>query len=104
MAISQMEDTFKHSVNRLFYLALPPEVFEPVSSNLHAHCMSRQGAWTRVIIEKPFGYDDVSSAKLSNHLAGLFDESQIYRIDRELGRVGYFLLLFLKFSKNPFVF
>jgi len=47
--------------------------------------MSSSG-WTRVIVEKPFGKDSESSAKLSNHLAGLFREEQLYRIDHYLGK------------------
>lgn len=42
--------------------------------------------WTRVIIEKPFGKDSDSSAKLSCHLATLFTEEQVYRIDHYLGK------------------
>ena len=38
------------------------------------------------MIEKPFGHDFDSSAKLSNHLASLFTEDQIYRIDHYLGK------------------
>ncbi|CAG7718452.1 unnamed protein product, partial [Allacma fusca] len=52
--------------NRVFYLALPPSVFEPVTSNIRNTCMAQKG-WTRVIIEKPFGKDTASSAQLSNH-------------------------------------
>jgi glucose-6-phosphate 1-dehydrogenase len=43
-------------------------------------------AWTRVIVEKPFGYDDASSAQLSAHLGRLFSEEQLYRIDHYLGK------------------
>lgn len=39
-----------------------------------------------MIIEKPFGKDTDSSAQLSNHLASLFKEEQIYRIDHYLGK------------------
>lgn len=42
--------------------------------------------WTRVIIEKPFGRDADSSKDLSDHLASLFKEEQIYRIDHYLGK------------------
>ena len=38
------------------------------------------------MIEKPFGKDSESSAVLSNHLAKLFTEEQIYRIDHYLGK------------------
>lgn len=37
-------------------------------------------------MEKPFGKDLASSDKLSNHIAGLFREDQIYRIDHYLGK------------------
>src|SRR5438105_3790572 len=40
--------------NRLFYLALPPNVFIPVTKNLKEHCHSPKGI-NRIIIEKPFG-------------------------------------------------
>ena len=42
--------------------------------------------WTRLIIEKPFGHDLESSAKLSSHLSALFTEEEIYRIDHYLGK------------------
>lgn len=39
-----------------------------------------------MIIEKPFGHDADSSQKLSDHLASLFKEEEIYRIDHYLGK------------------
>ena len=42
--------------------------------------------WNRIIVEKPFGKDSESSAKLSKHLASLFTEEEIYRIDHYLGK------------------
>ena len=73
------------SGNRLFYLALPPSVFIPVTTHLKAAAMSKTG-WTRVIVEKPFGKDSDSSATLSSHLSSLFKEEQLYRIDHYLGK------------------
>ncbi|XP_071525479.1 glucose-6-phosphate 1-dehydrogenase-like [Panulirus ornatus] len=87
--------------NRIFYLALPPSVFDVVTSNLKGCCMGSQG-WTRVIIEKPFGKDSVSSAKLSNHLAGLFKEEEIYRIDHYLGKEMVQNLMTLRFGNRIF--
>lgn len=72
--------------NRIFYLALPPSVFEPVTTNIRECCMAQSGCWTRVIIEKPFGRDSQSSEKLSRHLSGLFKEEELYRIDHYLGK------------------
>ncbi|KAL6738610.1 hypothetical protein Aduo_012139 [Ancylostoma duodenale] len=87
-------------VNRLYYLALPPTVFEPVTSELKEHCMDNGDSWTRVIIEKPFGHDLESSAKLSNHLAKLFKEDQLYRIDHYLGKEMVQNLMVLRFGNR----
>ncbi len=52
--------------------------------------------WTRVIVEKPFGRDSESSEKLSVHLASLFTEEEIYRIDHYLGKEMVQNLLLLR--------
>ncbi|XP_066979756.1 glucose-6-phosphate 1-dehydrogenase-like [Macrobrachium rosenbergii] len=74
--------------NRLFYLAVLPTVFESVTSNLKGCCMAgeEEGAWTRIVIEKPFGKDSESSDKLSRHVASLFPEEELFRIDHYLGK------------------
>lgn len=87
--------------NRIFYLAVPPTVFEDVTVNIKNACTSSKG-FTRVIIEKPFGRDDVSSEKLSNHLAGLFIEEQIYRIDHYLGKEMVQNLMTIRFANQIF--
>ncbi|KHJ82951.1 glucose-6-phosphate dehydrogenase domain protein, partial [Oesophagostomum dentatum] len=91
---------FTEPVNRLYYLALPPTVFEPVTSELKEHCMDNGDSWTRVIIEKPFGHDLESSAKLSNHISKLFKEDQIYRIDHYLGKEMVQNLMVLRFGNR----
>nr|XP_023022998.1 glucose-6-phosphate 1-dehydrogenase-like [Leptinotarsa decemlineata]ARI45081.1 glucose-6-phosphate dehydrogenase [Leptinotarsa decemlineata] len=87
--------------NRLFYLALPPSVFEDVTVHIRNTCMANKG-WTRIIIEKPFGRDLDSSEKLSNHLASLFTESQLYRIDHYLGKEMVQNLMTLRFGNRIF--
>lgn len=87
--------------NRLFYLALPPSVFDIVTSNIRNACMASKG-WTRIIVEKPFGRDSDSSAKLSAHLASLFTEDQIYRIDHYLGKEMVQNLMILRFGNRLF--
>ncbi|VDM39727.1 unnamed protein product [Toxocara canis] len=89
-------------VNRMFYLALPPSVFEDVTAQLKHHCIDNGDSWTRVIIEKPFGHDTESSAKLSAHLASLFREDQIYRIDHYLGKEMVQNLMVLRFGNRIF--
>ena len=58
--------------------------------------------WNRVIIEKPFGRDFDSSAALSDHLAALFREDEIYRIDHYLGKEMVQNLMILRFGNRIF--
>lgn len=99
--------------NRLFYFALPPSVYEDVSSNIKESCMAQgthkcsktgeiRTCWTRIIVEKPFGRDSESSAKLSAHLAALFHEDEIYRIDHYLGKEMVQNLIILRFANRIF--
>ncbi|MBN3322523.1 G6PD dehydrogenase, partial [Atractosteus spatula] len=87
--------------NRLFYLALPPSVYQDVTRNIRRACMSTKG-WNRVIVEKPFGKDLESSDQLSKHLSSLFSEEQIYRIDHYLGKEMVQNLMVLRFGNRIF--
>lgn len=60
------------SCNRLFYFALPPHVYAEVARAVRNTSMARNGAWTRVVLEKPFGSDLASSNNLSAQLSELF--------------------------------
>lgn len=87
--------------NRLFYLALPPSVFQSVTVHIRNACMGDKG-WNRVIIEKPFGRDAASSAHLSDHLSKLFKEEQLYRIDHYLGKEMVQNLMTIRFGNKIF--
>jgi len=71
--------------NRIFYLALPPVVFDQVTLNASRKCSSPTG-WTRIIVEKPFARDDVSYRVFQASLCNSFRESQIYLMDHLLSR------------------
>eukprot|EP00731_Ephydatia_muelleri_P001953 Em0001g1953a len=87
--------------NRLFYLALPPSVFETVTTHIKGAAMSAKG-WNRIIVEKPFGKDSDSSAQLTRHLSSVFTEDEIYRIDHYLGKEMVQTLLVLRFANAIF--
>jgi glucose-6-phosphate 1-dehydrogenase len=73
--------------NRLFYLAVPPTLYERIITCLGQAGLNRKGAgWTRIIIEKPFGRDLASARQLNERVHAVFDESQVYRIDHYLGK------------------
>nr|Q7YS37.3 RecName: Full=Glucose-6-phosphate 1-dehydrogenase; Short=G6PD [Bos indicus]CAD97761.1 glucose-6-phosphate 1-dehydrogenase [Bos indicus] len=82
--------------NCLFYLALLPSGYRTVTKNICDTCTSQTG-WNRIIVEKPFGRDLQSSNQLSNHIASLFHEDQIYRIDHYLGKEVVQNLMVLRF-------
>ncbi len=79
--------------NKLFYLAVPPALYASIFSNIAAAGLTipcapstedRKGAWTRVLVEKPFGSDLAEAKRLDKMLGELFNESQIFRIDHYL--------------------
>ena len=53
-------------------------------------------------MEKPFGKDLESSNKLSSHLASLFREEQLYRIDHYLGKEMVQNLITMRFANSIF--
>ena len=87
--------------NYLFYLSTPPNMFEIISNNLGSVGLNIQdGAYRRIIIEKPFGYDLKSGQELNNKLHDFFEEEQIYRIDHYLGKETVQNLLVTRFSNG----
>ncbi len=90
--------------NRLFYLATPPAGFAPIGCHLGRSGLAREGdgAWRRVIIEKPFGTDISSAHKLNQKLLGVLGEDQIFRIDHYLGKETVQNILVLRFANGLF--
>ena len=89
--------------NRLFYLATPPSAFLPISEQLgRTGMLEENGAWRRLIIEKPFGTDLASARALNAALLKLMDEHQIYRIDHYLGKETVQNILVLRFANGMF--
>jgi len=77
--------------NRLFYFAVPPQVFEPaldqlVTSGLLQRKTAEERPWARAIIEKPFGRCLSTAASLDRKVRSSIDEHQIFRIDHYLGK------------------
>ena len=81
-----LEARFNVSGNRLFYLALAPELFGTVSRNLRDGGMLDSPGWHRLVIEKPFGYDYPSAKKLNEEIRQVFREEEVFRIDHYLGK------------------
>jgi glucose-6-phosphate 1-dehydrogenase len=84
--------------NIVFYLEIPPFLFEPVVGGLHHAGLAGEPA--RVVVEKPFGHDLASARELAKSLHAYLDESQLYRIDHFLGKLGLQEILYLRFANT----
>jgi glucose-6-phosphate 1-dehydrogenase len=90
--------------NRLYYLAAPPSWYETIVKNLGGAGMatSKERAWRRIIIEKPFGHDLPSAEALNTVVNQVFDEPQVYRIDHYLGKETVQNILVVRFANAIF--
>ncbi len=87
--------------NKAFYLAISPADFGPVIENLSTvHLLEEEGSWSRIIIEKPFGYDLISAKALQEKISRYLREEQIYRIDHYLGKGMVQNLLVFRFANT----
>ena len=84
---------------RLVYVATPPSTFPEIVRELGQHGLA---AGARIVIEKPFGRDLESSRSLDLALHGVFDESQIFRIDHYLGKETVQNILVFRFGNAAF--
>ena len=57
-------------------------------------------ASARVVVEKPFGHDVASARALNEEVHRYITESQLYRIDHFLGKMGLVEILFLRFANT----
>jgi glucose-6-phosphate 1-dehydrogenase len=81
----------------VFYLEIPPFLFGSVVAGLAKAGLTKTG---RVVVEKPFGHDRDSAHALAQELHQYIDESQLYRIDHFLGKMGLEEILFLRFANT----
>jgi glucose-6-phosphate 1-dehydrogenase len=81
-----------------FYLETPPSLFATVIKGLSEAKLVSRGE--RVVVEKPFGHDLASARALARELHQYVEESQIYRIDHFLGKLGLEEFLYLRFANS----
>jgi glucose-6-phosphate 1-dehydrogenase len=81
----------------VFYLEIPPFLFGTVVKGLAEAGLTKNA---RVVVEKPFGHDRDSARALAEELHAYIDESQLYRIDHFLGKMGLEEILFLRFANT----
>ena len=99
----QLENKHQTGGNRIFYLALPPTLYENVILNLGATGLSQEEkGYTHVVIEKPFGRGLDSAKRLNRIVKNSFQEKQVYRIDHYLALETVQNILMLRFANSIF--
>ena len=90
--------------NLLLYMAVPPDALPEIIENLGKSGLnkSNNNSWTRIVLEKPFGYDLLSAIELNKKVSEYFTEDQIYRIDHYLGKESVQNILVTRFANGIF--
>lgn len=88
--------------NIIFYLAVPPEFVPVIVGQLSSHNMCKGTFRAKIVVEKPFGTDRETAARLNRQLLKAFDEEQIYRIDHYLGKETVQNIIFFRFANSIF--
>lgn len=108
LAESLRELDLQHNTggNRIFYIALPPVLYETVSRMIGRAGLSAEktdgNGWSRIVVEKPFGIDLATAMDLDRSLHEYFKEQQIFRIDHYLAKETVQNVLMFRFANSLF--
>ena len=101
--LDELHDKYQTCGNTLYYMSTPPSLYGVIPECLAAHGLNTEKyGWKRIIVEKPFGYDEKTAQALDVQIHRFFEEHQIYRIDHYLGKETVQNLLVLRFSNGWF--
>ncbi len=92
-----LKEALGASKHPLYYLAIPPSLFEGVVQALGESGCARNA---RIVLEKPFGRDLASAQALNRTLHSVFGEHSIFRIDHYLGKEAVQNLLYFRFANS----
>lgn len=104
--LNELEDSGGTCMNRLYYLSIPPRAYQPVISmlgnaRLNTSCQHDKAA-TRLLVEKPFGYDLSSAKNLIDDTRQFFNEKQTFRIDHYMAKETIQNILKFRFQNPEF--
>ena len=90
--------------NCVFYLAVAARFFGPIVTHLSDAGLMQEseGAYRRIVVEKPFGHDLESAKALNKLILDRMSESQVFRIDHFLGKETVQNIMALRFSNGIF--
>jgi glucose-6-phosphate 1-dehydrogenase len=98
--LERMDEERGTEGNRVYYLAVPPDAM-PVLVEELGQRRSTEG-WTRLIVEKPFGYNQESARALNERIWRHFAEEEVFRIDHYLGKETVQNMAALRFANGIF--
>lgn len=96
----KLENDWKNVTQKIFYMATPPVMFREIPKYLARAGLSDDHKNSRLVVEKPIGYNLKSAKELNKIFTDNFDESQIFRIDHYLGKETVQNILAFRFA-NP---
>jgi glucose-6-phosphate 1-dehydrogenase len=89
--------------NILFHFSTPPTLYGEIGRKLAAaSLLTNDDGWRRIIIEKPFGYDEASARALDRQLLEVVEEKQLFRVDHYLGKETVQNMLVFRFANPSF--
>ena len=100
--LEELDETRGTMGNHAFYLSIPPKSFPQVTEQLRRSGLADEvdGAWRRVVIEKPFGSDLTTARELNDVVESVFPPDCVFRIDHYLGKETVQNLLALRFANQ----
>ncbi|MBW2608907.1 MAG: glucose-6-phosphate dehydrogenase [Deltaproteobacteria bacterium] len=104
ISLDELDKTYKTGGNRIFYLAIPPTLYSSTAQMLGKVGLSKEkeGVWSRIVVEKPFGRDLDTAVELDRTIHEYFKEHQIFRIDHYLAKETVQNILMFRFSNAIF--
>lgn len=102
--LEALAEKFRTGPRYVFYLAVPPSVFETVVKNLGAANLStiHEDTFPHIVIEKPFARDLESSRDLDAKVSAHFREKQVFRIDHYVAKETVQDMLMIRFANTMF--
>lgn len=102
--VDQLDDKRGTGGNHAFYLSIPPGLFPTVLQQLKRSglAQSKDGAWRRVVVEKPFGHNLESARELNKTVGTVFPSGSVFRIDHYLGKETVQNMLAIRFANAMF--
>ncbi len=98
--LNELDEKYGTAGNRVYYLAVPPAAIQTIVTELGER--RHATGWTRLIVEKPFGFDLESAKQLNATILEQFEENEIFRIDHYLGKETVQNMLVLRFANGIF--